>query len=79
MSVIQTRIDRASADFVANAEVNRGLAVELRELVARISAGGSAAARTQHESRDKMFVRDRIDRLIDPGSPFLEFGQLAGH
>ena len=52
---------------------------DLRELVGRISAGGSSAARQQHESRDKMFVRDRIDRLLDPGSPFLEVGQLAGH
>jgi 3-methylcrotonyl-CoA carboxylase beta subunit len=79
VSVIQSRIDRSSADFTANAEANRRLAGELRELVARISAGGSSAARQQHESRDKMFVRDRIDRLLDPGSPFLELGQLAGH
>ena len=79
MSVIQSRIDRASPEFAANAEVNRRLAAELRELVAKITAGGSAAARQQHESRGKMFVRDRIDRLLDPGSPFLEIGQLAGH
>ena len=79
MSVIQSRIDRSSTDFTANAEVNRRLAGELRELIARIAAGGSSAARQQHESRDKMFVRDRIDRLLDPGSPFLELGQLAGH
>jgi 3-methylcrotonyl-CoA carboxylase beta subunit len=79
VSVIQSRIDKASSDYQANAEVNRRLAVELRELVAKISAGGSASARQQHESRGKMFVRDRIDRLLDPGSPFLEMGQLAGH
>jgi 3-methylcrotonyl-CoA carboxylase beta subunit len=79
MSVIESRINRASPEFVANAEVNRRLAGELRELVGRISAGGSTAARQQHESRGKMFVRDRIDRLLDPGSPFLEVGQLAGH
>ncbi len=79
MSVIQTRIGRSSPDFAANAEVNRRLASELRELVAKISAGGSSAARQQHESRGKMFVRDRIDRLLDPGSPFLEVAQLAGH
>ena len=79
MSVIQSKIDRAGPEFAANAEANRRLASELRDLVARISAGGSAAARKQHESRGKMFVRDRIDRLLDPGSPFLEVGQLAGH
>ncbi len=79
MSVIQSRIDRSSAEFAANHGVNRRLATELRELVASVSAGGSDAARRQHESRGKMFVRDRIDRLLDPGSPFLEIAQLAGH
>jgi 3-methylcrotonyl-CoA carboxylase beta subunit len=79
VSVIRSRVDRSSSDYGANAEVNRRLAAELRELIAKISAGGSAAARQQHESRGKMFVRDRIDRLLDPGSPFLEIGQLAGH
>jgi len=79
VSVIETRIQRTSADFVANETVNRGLASDLRVLVDRIRAGGSAAARAQHEGRGKMFVRDRIDRLLDPGSPFLEIGQLAGH
>jgi len=79
VSVIQTRIDRNGAEFAANAEVNLRLAVQLRELVARISSGGSDAARRQHESRGKMFVRDRVDRLLDAGSPFLEIAQLAGH
>ena len=79
MSVIESRINPASDDFTGNAEVNRRLARELRELVDRVKEGGSAAARAQHESRDKMFVRDRVDRLLDPGSPFLEIAQLAGH
>lgn len=79
MSVIESRIDRTSVDFLANEAINRSLATHLRTLVAKISAGGSATARAQHESRDKMFVRDRIDRLLDPGSPLLEIGQLAGH
>jgi 3-methylcrotonyl-CoA carboxylase beta subunit len=79
VSLIQTRIDRSAADYAANREVNLRLSGELRELVTRISAGGSASARAQHEGRDKMFVRDRIDRLVDAGSPFLEIGQLAGH
>ena len=65
MSVLQTRIDRHGAEFTANEAVNRALAAELRELAAKVRAGGSAAARAQHESRDKLLVRDRIDRLID--------------
>jgi 3-methylcrotonyl-CoA carboxylase beta subunit len=72
-------VNRASPEFAANAEVNRGLATQLRELAAKVAAGGSSAARAQHEGRGKMFVRDRVDRLLDPGSPFLEVGQLAGH
>jgi 3-methylcrotonyl-CoA carboxylase beta subunit len=79
VSLIQSRVDVAHADFLANAEVNRRLAGDLRSLVGRIAAGGSTAAREQHEGRGKMFVRDRIDRLLDPGSPFLEIAQLAGH
>ncbi|MGB5102442.1 MAG: carboxyl transferase domain-containing protein [Steroidobacteraceae bacterium] len=79
MSVIETRIDRAAAEFAANAEANRGYAAGLRELAAKVAAGGSVAARKQHEGRGKMFVRDRIDRLLDPASPFLEVGQLAAH
>ena len=79
MSAIESTIDRASAEFAANAQVNRGLAETLRAQVARVEEGGSAAARAQHEGRGKMFVRDRVDRLLDPGSPFLEIGQLAGH
>jgi len=79
VSVIESRVSRASAEFAANAEVNRGLATQLRELAAKVAAGGSASARAQHEGRGKMFVRDRVDRLLDPGSPFLEIGQLAGH
>jgi len=79
MSVIQSRIDRNATEFLANAETNRRLSRELRELVGRLSAGGPTSARSQHERRGKMFVRDRIDRLLDPGSAFLEIGQLAGH
>ena len=79
MSVIESRIDTGAVEFAANDRVNRALATDLRELVGRVSAGGSATAREQHESRGKMLVRDRIDRLLDPGSPFLEVGQLAGH
>jgi 3-methylcrotonyl-CoA carboxylase beta subunit len=79
MSVITSRVDRRAADFTANEAANRRLSAELRELAGRIAAGGSTSARSQHEGRGKMFVRDRIDRLLDPGSAFLEIGQLAGH
>jgi 3-methylcrotonyl-CoA carboxylase beta subunit len=79
MSFIQSELDPHSDDFRRNAEVNRALAADLRALVARISEGGSAEARERHKSRGKLLVRERIDRLLDPGSPFLEIGQLAGY
>lgn len=53
------------------------LVQELRERVARAREGGSAAARAKHTGRGKLLVRDRIDRLLDPGSPFLELSPLA--
>ncbi|HEY4645071.1 MAG TPA: carboxyl transferase domain-containing protein [Steroidobacteraceae bacterium] len=79
MTVIQSEVDPESDNFRCNAEANRALAHDLRRLVARISEGGSAEARERHRSRGKLLVRERIDRLLDPGSPFLEIGQLAGH
>jgi 3-methylcrotonyl-CoA carboxylase beta subunit len=79
MGELHSRIDRNSAEFLANDAVNRRLVRELRELVAGIAAGGPAAARAQHEARGKLLVRDRVDRLLDPATPFLELGQLAGH
>ena len=53
------------------------LVQELRERVARAREGGSPAARAKHTDRGKLLVRDRVDRLLDPGSPFLELSPLA--
>src|SRR3954469_14463479 len=50
---------------------------ELRERTARVRLGGSESARSKHTDRGKMLVRDRVDRLLDPGSPFLELSALA--
>ncbi len=79
MPVIQTELNSQSEEFRRNAEVNRTLAADLRGLVARIAEGGSAEARDRHRSRGKLLARERIDRLLDTGSPFFEIGQLAGH
>ena len=53
------------------------LCAALREELAKLRAGGSGRAR--HAEQKKMFVRDRIDALLDPGSPFLELSQLAAY
>lgn len=77
MDMLETRIDRQSADYQANAEHNRALAATLRERLATVRMGGDAVARARHEARGKLLVRDRIDQLLDRGSPFLELSPLA--
>ena len=57
----------------------RELVAELRERLAVVRTGGSERARAKHEKRGKLFVRDRVDRLLDPGSPFLEIAPLAAY
>ncbi|HVJ03284.1 MAG TPA: carboxyl transferase domain-containing protein [Sphingomonas sp.] len=75
--VLDTRVMRESEAFRANDAHNRALVERLRADVARAALGGSAAARERHTSRGKLLPRDRVERLLDPGSPFLEIGQLA--
>ncbi|GEB16113.1 methylcrotonoyl-CoA carboxylase [Pimelobacter simplex] len=57
----------------------RDLAADLRDRLARVRQGGSEAARTKHTDRGKLLVRDRVDGLLDPGSPFLELAPLAAY
>ena len=61
----------------ANAAHNRALADRLRADVATAALGGPERARDKHTARGKLLPRDRVERLLDPGSPFLEIGQLA--
>ena len=72
-------IDPASEQFRANAAHNRALAEELRARVAKAALGGSENARERHVARGKLLPRERVTRLLDPGSPFLEIGQLAAN
>jgi acetyl-CoA carboxylase carboxyltransferase component len=80
MSVLRSRIDPVGAEGLANRAAMDALVADLRERQARISAdgaGGDAAAIEKHRSRGKLPVRERIDRLVDPGSAFLELSPLA--
>ncbi|WP_336490701.1 carboxyl transferase domain-containing protein [Methylobacterium nigriterrae] len=77
MTVLPTHVDRSLPDFVANAAHNRALAEALRAKVALAALGGSEAHRARHVARGKLLPRERVSRLLDPGSPFLEIGQLA--
>src|ERR1700741_4106897 len=75
--VLDTRLSPESETFRANAAHNRALAERLRKDVAKAAKGGNEKSRERHVSRGKLLPRDRVERLLDPGSPFLEIGQLA--
>lgn len=79
MSKLATAIDKASAAFQANAAHNRALVADLRELTAKAALGGPEPTRQRHVSRGKLLPRQRVERLLDPGSPFLEIAPLAAH
>ncbi len=76
---LKTTIDPESDDFKANAAHNRELVAQLRARVAAASLGGSEGSRQRHVARGKLLPRERVERLLDPGSPFLEIGQLAAY
>ena len=71
METLESRIDPQSPQFQQNAAHNRALTGELRERLAQARSGGGELAQKRHSEQGKIFVRDRIDKLLDPGSPFL--------
>ena len=77
--ILDTKLTRDGDDFRANAAHNVALAERLRSDVARTALGGSASSRDRHTSRGKLLPRDRVERLLDAGAPFLEIGQLAAN
>ena len=79
METLATGARPHSDDFVANDASQRALVSELRERLERVGRGGSEASRNRHSARGKLLPRDRIDYLLDRGSPFLEVGALAAY
>jgi acetyl-CoA carboxylase carboxyltransferase component len=79
MSVIHSRIDTNSAEFKKNQKHHGELAEDLRKRLDRAAQGGGTESRRKHEERGKLFVRERIRKLIDPGTPFLELSALAAN
>ena len=77
--VLTSALSPDSETFRANAAHNRALAETLRTDVARTALGGNAKSRERHTARGKLLPRDRVERLLDPGSPFLEIGQLVAN
>ncbi|MBP6581814.1 MAG: methylcrotonoyl-CoA carboxylase [Sphingorhabdus sp.] len=77
--VIATAVQPDSAEYKARALHNRALAADLRAKVAAAALGGPEQHRERHIARGKLLPRDRVERLLDPGAPFLEIGQLAAN
>ena len=77
MEIISSSIDTSSPEFQQNSEHHKHLANELKERLARVREGGGEKYRKRQEEQGKLFVRERIDRLLDPNSPFLELSALA--
>jgi 3-methylcrotonyl-CoA carboxylase beta subunit len=76
---LSTAVDPDSEPFRTNAAHNRALKDELWAKVAETALGGNEKSRERHMARDKLLPRERVERLLDPGSPFLEIGQLAAN
>jgi acetyl-CoA carboxylase carboxyltransferase component len=77
MAVLSSNVNPADPQYQANVDHHRPMANELRDRLAQVRQGGGAKYRQRHEAQGKLFVRERIDRLLDPGSPFLEIAPFA--
>ena len=79
METLASRLDTAGSAFEANSLAQRALADELRKRLATTALGGPEKSRERHMARGKLLPRERIDRLLDDGSPFLEIAPLAAN
>jgi 3-methylcrotonyl-CoA carboxylase beta subunit len=78
MQPLSSHVDVQSKEFQTNAEYHRGLASELKKKLEKTKMGGGEDAVKKHRSRKKLLPRERIEKILDPGSPFLELSALAG-
>ncbi|XP_060168224.1 methylcrotonoyl-CoA carboxylase beta chain, mitochondrial isoform X1 [Lycium barbarum] len=79
MGILPDTLDRSSDSYCSNSKVMDELVSQLHSHILKVMEGGGSEAVKRHRSRNKFLPRERIDRLIDPGSSFLELSQLAGH
>lgn len=77
MSVIETKLNSQSESFKTNAATMQKLVDELRANMEIVAQGGGETRAERHKARGKLLVRERIERLVDPGAPFLELGAFA--
>ena len=79
MTVLNSAVNPQDPQFKANSDAMSALVADLKDKVAHLSQGGGEALIARHQGRGKLFVRDRIETLLDEGSPFLEIGQFAAY
>src|SRR5215469_11383130 len=79
MPILDTKLNPRSEDYRKNAAAMQEAVADLRARVAELSLGGGEEARRKHLSRGKLLPRDRVQLLLDPGTPFLELSQLAAY
>lgn len=77
MAILTSKVNPRDETFIANDKAMRALVADVHSKVEQIKQGGGKSYQERHVSRGKLLVRDRIQRLLDPGSPFLEIGQFA--
>ena len=77
MTKLNTSIDTGSSEYAENLAAMSALVAELREKAAVVAQGGSKKSRERHVGRGKLLPRERVNTLLDPGTPFLELGQFA--
>ncbi|HYM48698.1 MAG TPA: methylcrotonoyl-CoA carboxylase, partial [Burkholderiaceae bacterium] len=77
MSVLETSLNPRQGEFQSNLDSMRALVADLKQKITTIAAGGGVEARQKHSARGKLLPRDRVQLLLDPGTPFLELSQLA--
>ena len=79
MPKLETKLNIRSPEFATNTKLMQSLVDDLRSKIDKISLGGGVAASKKHTDREKLLPRDRVQLLLDPGTPFLEFSQLAAY
>src|SRR3569833_4700223 len=79
MALLESKLNQRADDFKRNEEAMRALAADLRAKVQQAAQGGNNKARDKHTARGKLLPRERVQLLLDPGTPFLELSQLAAH
>jgi 3-methylcrotonyl-CoA carboxylase beta subunit len=79
MTILESKLNPRSDDFKANAAAMQAVVDDLKAKIEKIALGGGDEARSKHLARGKLLPRDRVQMLLDAGTPFLEFSQLAAY